>query len=175
MANRVGVSAERKARGVRGESGKTGGYERTSASPLLLLIGPLGMKTLRLANRSIAGSEGDPNRESFQPAFAGKTGLRWMRFTVGASLLAKVVNDKARLRGKRGMFGFFASKLAPTVLRQLQPTGRLVQGAQVFADLFEIGLAGGNFCSPRRLQQHPHLFIQIAGQRLQLLLAQGAF
>ncbi len=175
MANRVGVSAERKARGVRGESGKTGGYERTSASPLLLLIGPLGMKTLRLANRSIAGSEGDPNRESFQPAFAGKTGFRWMRFTVGASMLAKVVNVKARLPGKRGMFGFFASKLAPTVLRQLQPASGLVQCAQMFANLLEIGLAGGDFRRARRLQQRPHLFIQVAGQRLQLFLAQGAF
>ncbi|CAI8892697.1 transposase [Pseudomonas sp. IT-196MI5] len=30
-------------------------------------------------------------------------------------MLAKVVNDDARILDKRGMLGFFASKLAPTV------------------------------------------------------------
>jgi len=33
---------------------------------------------------------------------------------VGASLLAKNVNDNARFLNKRGAFAFFASKLAPT-------------------------------------------------------------
>ena len=61
------------------------------------------------------------------------------------------------------------------ILRQLQAAGRLVQGPQMFTHLLEIGLAGGNFRSPRRLQQRPHLFIQVAGQRLQLLLARCAF
>ncbi|ASV35344.1 hypothetical protein CI807_03825 [Pseudomonas sp. NS1(2017)] len=34
---------------------------------------------------------------------------------VGASLLAKVVNDNAVNLAKRGVFAFFASKLAPTM------------------------------------------------------------
>ena len=34
---------------------------------------------------------------------------------VGASLLAKVVNDNARILDARGALEFFASKLAPTV------------------------------------------------------------
>jgi len=33
---------------------------------------------------------------------------------VGASLLAKNVNDNACYLNKRGVYGFFASKLAPT-------------------------------------------------------------
>ncbi len=35
---------------------------------------------------------------------------------VGASLLAKDVNDNASFLDKRGVLGFFASKLAPTVV-----------------------------------------------------------
>ncbi len=35
--------------------------------------------------------------------------------SVGASLLAKVVNENARLLKQRGFLEFFASKLAPTV------------------------------------------------------------
>ncbi|KRC88485.1 hypothetical protein ASE33_14880 [Pseudomonas sp. Root9] len=34
--------------------------------------------------------------------------------TVGASLLAKNLNDNARFLNKRGTYGFLASKLAPT-------------------------------------------------------------
>ncbi|ASV40516.1 hypothetical protein CI807_04695, partial [Pseudomonas sp. NS1(2017)] len=34
---------------------------------------------------------------------------------VGASLLAKNVNDDASILNERGAFKFFASKLAPTV------------------------------------------------------------
>ncbi len=34
--------------------------------------------------------------------------------TVGASLLAKIVNDNAGILDKRVALGFFASKLAPT-------------------------------------------------------------
>ncbi|MGB4488823.1 MAG: hypothetical protein WBI95_25465, partial [Pseudomonas veronii] len=34
--------------------------------------------------------------------------------TVGASLLAKTVNDNAKNQTPRGALGFFASKLAPT-------------------------------------------------------------
>ncbi|AZE59070.1 hypothetical protein C4K02_0680 [Pseudomonas synxantha] len=34
--------------------------------------------------------------------------------TVGASLLAKVVNDNAGVQAARGVLAFFASKLAPT-------------------------------------------------------------
>ena len=34
--------------------------------------------------------------------------------SVGASLLAKVVNDDAGILNERGAFKFFASKLAPT-------------------------------------------------------------
>jgi len=34
--------------------------------------------------------------------------------TVGASLLAKMVNDNAGNLDERGALGFFASKLAPT-------------------------------------------------------------
>ncbi len=34
--------------------------------------------------------------------------------TVGASLLAKVVNDDAHIQNERGVLEFFASKLAPT-------------------------------------------------------------
>ena len=34
---------------------------------------------------------------------------------VGASLLAKIVNDNAGILDKRVALGFFASKLAPTV------------------------------------------------------------
>ena len=33
--------------------------------------------------------------------------------TVGASLLAKNLNDNARFLNKRGAYGFLASKLAP--------------------------------------------------------------
>ena len=36
------------------------------------------------------------------------------RFSVGASLLAKNVNDNACFQDARGAYGFFASKLAPT-------------------------------------------------------------
>jgi hypothetical protein len=35
--------------------------------------------------------------------------------TVGARLLAKVVNDDAGISNARGVFEFFASKLAPTL------------------------------------------------------------
>ncbi|CAD0265717.1 hypothetical protein DENIT_60541 [Pseudomonas veronii] len=35
-------------------------------------------------------------------------------FPVGASLLAKFVNDNAAFLGVRGVWAFFASKLAPT-------------------------------------------------------------
>ncbi|GGL57530.1 hypothetical protein GCM10009091_43760 [Pseudomonas brenneri] len=38
----------------------------------------------------------------------------WPSPTVGASLLAKGVNDNACLLGKRGVSKCFASKLAPT-------------------------------------------------------------
>ena len=37
-----------------------------------------------------------------------------MRPFVGASLLAKIVNDNAGILNARGALGFFASKLAPT-------------------------------------------------------------
>jgi hypothetical protein len=40
-----------------------------------------------------------------------------MRSTVGASLLAKVVNDDVGVLDERGALGFFASKLAPTGVR----------------------------------------------------------
>ena len=40
--------------------------------------------------------------------------------TVRASLLAKNANDNARFLNKRGVFKFFASKLAPTVDLQCQ-------------------------------------------------------
>ncbi|MEB0237676.1 hypothetical protein QN401_21540, partial [Pseudomonas sp. 5S3] len=40
---------------------RTGGYERTSGI------------TIVVNSRSVAGSEGDPRRGSFQPAFAEKT------------------------------------------------------------------------------------------------------
>ncbi|CRM78404.1 hypothetical protein [Pseudomonas sp. 24 E 13] len=36
--------------------------------------------------------------------------------TVGASLLAKIVNDNAAHLNERGGLGLFASKLAPTVV-----------------------------------------------------------
>ena len=62
MADRVAVSAERKARGVRVELERTGGYERTS-----------GITIVVVNSRSVAGSGGDPRRGSFQPAFAEKT------------------------------------------------------------------------------------------------------
>ncbi|CAN2969906.1 conserved hypothetical protein [Pseudomonas sp. PM2] len=34
--------------------------------------------------------------------------------TVGASLLAKIVNDNAAIQAARSVLAFFASKLAPT-------------------------------------------------------------
>ncbi len=37
-----------------------------------------------------------------------------MTILVGASLLAKIVNDNAGILDDRGVCGFFASKLAPT-------------------------------------------------------------
>ena len=39
--------------------------------------------------------------------------------TVGASLLAKIVNENAGILNARGALGFFASKLAPTGVRVL--------------------------------------------------------
>jgi hypothetical protein len=39
------------------------------------------------------------------------------RFTVGASLLAKGVNDNAQILRARGVLKLFASKLAPTKSR----------------------------------------------------------
>jgi len=41
---------------------------------------------------------------------------------VGASLLAKSVNDNAGMLNKRGAYGVFASKLAPTGIRASHPT-----------------------------------------------------
>ncbi|OPK02972.1 hypothetical protein BZ164_18805 [Pseudomonas veronii] len=39
----------------------------------------------------------------------------WNASPVGASLLAKIVNDDVGSLDERGALGFFASKLAPTV------------------------------------------------------------
>ena len=44
-----------------------------------------------------------------------------LALTVGASLLAKNVNDKACFLNERGAGKFFASKLAPTALTLAQP------------------------------------------------------
>ena len=43
-----------------------------------------------------------------------------MRPTVGASLLAKIVNDDAGSLDEPGALGFFASELAPTVENMAQ-------------------------------------------------------
>jgi len=59
MANRFGVSAVRKARGVRVELERKGKDERTS-----------GITIVVVNSRSVADSGGDPRRGSFQPAFA---------------------------------------------------------------------------------------------------------
>ncbi|ONH51902.1 hypothetical protein BLL36_20525 [Pseudomonas cedrina subsp. cedrina] len=45
-------------------------------------------------------------------------------FNVGASLLAKVVNDDAGILDERGALGFFASKLAPTERDQVSTLPR---------------------------------------------------
>ncbi|RZI32928.1 hypothetical protein EUX57_05060 [Pseudomonas orientalis] len=50
------------------------------------------------------------NRADSTPLAAGGNG----RLPVGASLLAKNVNDNAGYLILRGVLGFFASKLAPT-------------------------------------------------------------
>ncbi|RZI30209.1 hypothetical protein EUX57_18780 [Pseudomonas orientalis] len=42
--------------------------------------------------------------------------------SVGASLLAKNLNDNARFLNQRGACEFFASKLAPTILGKPPPT-----------------------------------------------------
>ena len=39
-----------------------------------------------------------------------------LRIFVGASLLAKIVNDNASILEERGALEFFASKLAPTAV-----------------------------------------------------------
>ena len=41
--------------------------------------------------------------------------------------------------------------------------------------LLEVGLTRRNLISAGRIQQRPHLFIQVTGQGLQLFLAFGAF
>ncbi|MBY8947009.1 hypothetical protein J1G35_14160, partial [Pseudomonas sp. SH10-3B] len=41
--------------------------------------------------------------------------------TVGASLLAKIVNDNAGILDERVVLGFFASKLAPTGFMTINP------------------------------------------------------
>ena len=52
---------------------------------------------------------------------------------VGASLLAKIVNDNAGLLDERCALGFFASKLAPTVSETVSGKGleQLVDGLQI--------------------------------------------
>ena len=60
-------------------------------------------RTLALANRSVAGSEGDPNRGSFQPAFADESIDR----------MCNRSSDRGR-EGNRVVS--FASRLAPTMI-----------------------------------------------------------
>ncbi|SDV02251.1 hypothetical protein SAMN05216202_3296 [Pseudomonas mucidolens] len=55
---------------------------------------------------------GDANLQ--KPALVANTGE--LSLFVGVSLLAKNVNDNACILDKRGVFEFFASKLAPTRL-----------------------------------------------------------
>ena len=54
-----------------------------------------------------------------------------MPLPVGASLLAKDVNDDAFNQGKRGACGFIASKLAPTGMRLFE--SGIAEGEQTLA------------------------------------------
>ncbi|OWQ40720.1 hypothetical protein CDH05_15510 [Pseudomonas lactis] len=49
---------------------------------------------------------------------------RLSQVPVGASLLARSVNDNARFLNERGAYEFFASKLAPTKAAVLRQCGR---------------------------------------------------
>jgi len=66
-------------------------------------MGRTSNRTLALANRSVAGSGGDPNRGSFQPAFADESVDRKY--------------DRSSDRGREGnRVAAIASRLAPTLV-----------------------------------------------------------
>ncbi|SDV06726.1 outer membrane lipoprotein carrier protein LolA [Pseudomonas mucidolens] len=78
-------------------------------------------------------------------------------FSVGTSLLAKIVNDNAGCLVPRGALRFFASKLAPTVLVFLGLSGvaQAFDQQQLSAQLARPEVIHGNFIQEKHLRALP--------------------